>query len=564
MASWVGYLWPSPELYKETLTSSLTDGLVRPVAYDGIDLGTDALILYGTKSHTPYVALSHNRGACFKMPTYADDLWNHFLIIPSRLDLGNLLTNQERDLEVANLYFTDHQLTDVENDAGTGITFLDLPTFPYTIPSFNSFTLKVSVATVGAPSISGFLALTTDLGEIDVPVTGQRITLWPFLPEEGYTETLQWATDILEAYEGTESRISIRMAPRQVIKMTCFSVDQSLDAFLRFVLFDWLARVWGVPAWWDMRIPTQDLLPGDNVIHVNTTLADFRAGGLVMVRNRLNQYEAFEIESFDAASITITSVVVGTYKKAISQIVPVLTAYAQTQTQQQVQITGVERVNVQFTTLGNVSYPDISTWTIYQGLPVLDDLNILQGEMAEGFQRDVVVIDNKSGEVFQTAFIDRSKFYTEKQWSPSTQAAIWRIRQFLYWTNGSQLKFFVPTARNDFVLSEPIAGGATSFKAKNANYAAFGQGRRPFGDVRITLVNGTKIMRQITGATYDPTNNEDSVAVDTAITASPLALTDVFRIELMVLCRIADDQAQLTHLSPGEADIKLKLQGVKS
>jgi hypothetical protein len=241
-------------------------------------------------------------------------------------------------------------------------------------------------------------------------------------------------------------------------------------------------------------------------------------------------------------------VVVGTYKKAISQIVPVLTAYAQTQTQQQVQITGVERVNVQFTTLGNVSYPDISTWTIYQGLPVLDDLNILQGEMAEGFQRDVVVIDNKSGEVFQTAFIDRSKFYTE----------------FLYWTNGSQLKFFVPTARNDFVLSEPIAGGATSFKAKNANYAAFGQGRRPFGDVRITLVNGTKIMRQITGATYDPTNNEDSVAVDTAITASPLALTDVFRIELMVLCRIADDQAQLTHLSPGEADIKLKLQGVKS
>lgn len=572
MTGYVGYLWPTFELYLQTtISGSLTSAALPPPTVDGLsdDFATP---LYGVAAHSGAVHPIAHAGTAFVMPTYAEDLFDHFLVVPSILTLGNLLTNQQRTVEVANLYSTPKQVTGIVNNAGTGITFPGLATFPAILGAFNSFILTMAISTNGQPSIKGTLVINAaDVGGLNpqalvVPVTGQRITLFPWDPEQFYTEKLQWKTDVIEAYTGIEQRIGIRLNPRQVLTYEVFARDPVKDAAMRLVLFNWLPRVWGVPIWWEQQPMTNSIGVGATSIPVNTTVGDFRASGLVLIQNPAGQYETFQIDTLTASAINVTSQLLNNYPVG-SKVMPVRTAVAKTQTQSRVYITGPEKLTVEFTTLDNIGLADITSWTLYAGLPVLDDINFVESTLTEGMNRTgVIIIDNGAGRIYQQAASDRSRPTSVKTWWTNTAAEIWKLRQLLHWMHGNQNTFWLPTNRNDLIVVAPINSGATSFTASYVGYSLYainaGGGMRPFGDVRITLVNGTKILRRITGCTSNGAT--EVFSLDAVISGVLLNPTDIARVEFLQLVRIADDQATLTHDHPGRASVVINVVGVQS
>lgn len=518
--------------------------------------------------------------SAFKMPTYSDDLLGHWLVVPSILNLGNLLSNQDRVVEVANLFPTQKQIASVTNATDAGVTMIT-GTLPFIVNPYNSYVLDLSVSVVGPPQINGTITLigenldTSSPQTLVVPVTGQRITLFPYDPEMGYIEELQWKTDILQSYSGIEQRISIRLAPRQKLTYTPFMTDSVKDMSLRMLLFNWLPRVFGVPIWWEQQPPTQAPAIGDSFVMVNTANADYRVGGLVMIMAQdLSYFETIEIQTITSTQLTFTTgaVLANNYTRG-AKVMPVRTAYARTQTTNRVLITGAERVQLEFTTLDNINLADMSTWNTYQGLPILDDLNYVDGELSEGMARDgVTVIDNQAGTIYQVAQSDRSRPTSRKTWwtggFSQGQDAIWRIRKLAHWMNGSQQSFWVPSQRNDMTVVAPINSGATIFTISYIGYTLFGldadgNPMRPYGDVRFKLTDGTVILRQIEGATVTGGGATETISVDSPIAGATLAPSQIQRCEFLMLMRNADDKVVLTHDHPGRAMIEMNLVGVR-
>jgi hypothetical protein len=599
MTNYAGYMWPVDQItqsvdrgYVQTNVSPALMALAaipRPQPYELTNATEqspighlDRTMIMGTITrNNVQPANAHNRAA-FIMPTYSNDLLGHWLLVPSILNLGNLLSNQERTIEVANLFPTQKEIASVTNATDSGVTLVT-GTLPVIVNPYNSYVLQVNVSTLGPPNINGTITLvgenldTTDPESLVVPVTGARITLFPWDPEQGYTEQLEWKTDILESYSGIEQRISIRYAPRQKLTYTPFMTNTQKDMQLRMVLFNWLPRVWGVPIWWEQAQPTQACTPGSNFVAINTANADYRVGGLVMLMAPdLSYYETFQIATISSTELTFTSgaITVNNYP-VNAKVMPVRTAYAKTQTQSRTLITGAERVSIEFTTLDNVNLANIGTWDIYQGLPILDDINYVDSELTEGMARNgVTIIDNASGTIYQQASTDRSRPTSVKTWwtggvaAPNGQSAIWTIRQLLHWLNGSQSAFWVPTNKNDMTVTATITGGATIVTIEYIGYTLFGldassNPMRPFGDVRMTLTNGTVIIRQITGATVTGGGATETISVNSQFSATNILPANIARLEFLMLMRIADDKVLFTHDHPGRAQIVANLVGVR-
>lgn len=576
MTVFTGFLWPDTLLYQEGQSTSITNNpLVYTPGWALIDINITSATLQSTRNP---VSHGFKLGHVFShtahlFPSYADDLFNHFLVVPSVLDLGNLLSNQSKTVEVANFYPINMEATGVVNPGG-GISIPGLPTFPYTITPYGSLILNIEISATGSPSLKEILEL--DVAAVGggspqalfVPVTGQRVTIFVWQPEQFYVEEMVWVTDIIEAYDGTEQRIKLRQNPRQVLTYECFFTDSSTDTQARLALFNWFAQIFGVPIWWEQTPFTTDGLPGDTVINTDTRYADYREGGLVLVVDPAGYYEAFEIDTLTTTSITVTSQLTNTYLARGSKVMPIRTCYAKTQSEHSVLITGAEKITVQFTTLDNVDLSSTAGLTTYQGLVVLEGINYVDGQLSESMQRTgVVIIDNISGTLYQRSSNDRSRPFSVKTWFTNYASEIWPLRQMFHAFSGSQKTFWLPTNRNDMKLVASIGGGSPTFQIEYVGYSSYGVdvngvSMRPFGDLRFTLADGTLIYRQIIGATSS--GNTETVTVDSPVFGSTLTIAQVARIEFLQLMRIADDKVRLIHDHPGRAQISINTVGVKS
>lgn len=575
MTAFAGYLWPDTIRYQETLSTSITNNpLVYTPGWALFDINVTSPTFQGTRTAvTNGYKLGHTfNHAAYIFPSYADDLFNHFLVVPSVLSLGNLLSNQSKTVEVANFYSINMEATGVVNPGG-GVSIPGIPTFPYTITPFGSLILSVEISATGSPTLKETLEI--DVAAVGggspqalfVPITGQRVTIFVWDPEQFYTEELSWSTDIIEAYDGTEQRIKIRQNPRQVLTYECFFTDSVKDAQARLALFNWFAQVWGVPIWWEQQPFTIAGALGDTVINTDTRYADYRQGGLVMVMDPAGDYEAFEIDSLTASTITITSQLTNLYPVYGSKVMPIRTAYAKTQSQHSVFITGAEKITIQFTTLDNVNLASTAGLPTYAGLVILDGINYVDGQLSEGMSRTgVIIIDNIAGTIYQRSSNDRSRPNSVKTWFTNYASEMWPLRQMFHSFGGSQGTFWLPTNRNDMTLVGNISGGSPTFNIKYIGYSSYGVdvngvAMRPFGDLRFTLSDGTFIYRQIIGAAS--IGDTETITVNAAVSGLTLTPAQVVRIEFLQLMRIADDKARFIHDHPGRAQIILNTVGVK-
>lgn len=565
MAAWTGYLIPLPEVYKQPITTSLTDGIIRFPGYQLIEGYPTVGVIMGTRSHTgstPRQNVAYGSHSAFLMPTYADDLFNHWLIVPEKLALGNLLTNQTKQVEIANLFTTPQSLETVTNNGGLGVQLAGVPTLPAVVKDFDSVTISVSVSTDGPPSINGTIDLTfSGSPDIAIPITGTRITMFPWQPDIPVKETLEWLTDVMISANDTEQRASLRLAPRQRIAMTVAQDDPQQWQLMHNVLFDWMPRVFGVPIWWEQRRLTQPATQNQSALIVDTTHGDFRVGGLVMLISTVDgTFEAFEIDSFTSTQINLTSFVQKNYTVA-DMVMPVRTAYlSQTPSGSRGAI-NYETLNVEFLTLDNIDLGDTTGATLLNSLVLLDDPNAMGSTLPESWSRAVTVLDGGSGRVFQTTLIDRSRLHTKKGWALNTYADVWRVRQLLHSFRGSLNSFYLPTYRQDFVLTQNIGGGATSIRVKNCGYTQFVQARAPMNYMRVVLQDGSYIVRRITGSAED--NAEEVIDVDSAFSGSIITLASVKRLELVVLMRMEGDKATFQHSSAGVAQISMDTISIK-
>jgi len=488
------------------------------------------------------------------------DWFNKIHIQYKHLDLGNIISTQSIVFTVFNSYFENRLLNDVIEVGGDGLILTEPSPTPLVYPPFVSFEYTLSVSTDGPPNVEATYTFDFDNRDYVLTVVGSRLVLFQFEPDGEITETLQWYTDVMEAYDGTEQRFQLRGAPRQRIEFEVITEEGVDDTRLRAALFDWLPRVWGVPIWWEMRRFNTLPNPGDDQLSVSTANGDFRDGGLVMIYQDKDTYEVIGVDAVAPTLITLTSNIINTYN-ARSVVIPVRTAYMAPQVNRSKWPTNVARTSVAFETIENIDLADTTGSVIYDGKVILTDANFIDNTGAEGMDQKITVVDAGTGRPYQISGADRSRMRPRKRWEVTTAADLWRVRKLLHAFHGNRTSFFLPSFRNDFVIEDTIGGDSSSVRVKHTSYTQLIRTRRPFADLRLVLNDGTYFVRRIVSSNVDGTS--EVINVNSPFRSTPIFVEDVHRIEIVSLVRIANDRAKLTHRRAGTATVDINLVSVK-
>lgn len=494
-------------------------------------------------------------------------------VFPGELALGNILTTQIRTLELFNAFRRPPQpveWTVFVNNVGPGVAITNLPSLPFTIASRASFIANVQVLTAGPPAISGTLDFTFGAPTsqtFEVAVTGNRITVFQFRPQTPITEKLGFKTDIIRPDDGSEQRIKLREAPRQTISFKVRVDDgRSRDA-INAILFDWQARVFGVPIWWESRDLGAPMAINDTLVIVDTTNADFRADGLVMIfDDNLNQ-EVLEILSFTSSDITLKTGVGQAFDAVNTVVLPVRTAYTKPQLNNTRFAVGPSDFALEFETLDNIDLADASAFSSFQGVgqsvakPVLDGLNFMTGAtVAEGNRRRTVILDHQTGPKIQFSPWAKGKPLFQFGFEAKSQAETWDWRLLAHFLAGSRLAFYIPTGRTDFKPLIDIGSGGSNIDFPNYGFTDFVGSVTPRSDLRVLRLDGTQSFHEITGSSVVSSDVERLTVSPGIVPALPVAEVD--RIDIMTLSRIMDDTMTFEHRRPGETRVSLKSIGV--
>lgn len=493
------------------------------------------------------------------LPAGMGDYWfNRLHILPRSLVLGNILTTITRQLDIYNAFlFESHDLQAFINNAGAGTSITDLPTLPYTIPPQESLLLTLEVTPDGAATINTTLDFDTDEPYLlQVPIQGTRIVMFPFEPEAPLTERIQFLTDILEAKDGTEQRVSLRLAPRQEFDLKLLREDGPERQKVDYLLFDWQSRVFGLPIWTEPAYVTSAITAGQTSVNVDdTTLSDFRAGGLAIVFESEDKFDALEVLSVGPTVINFNTPVLNNYAAGV-RVMPLRTAITTQPAQEKKWAVNLAEFNLTMRVLDNtVDLSSTSGWPTYNSKVLLSDPNAIDTTLDGNISRQITVFDSAGvGKFSLGSTWNRARHGSAKTFITRTRAGLWSVRRLLHALRGSQVSFYLPTFTKDITLATLYLSGSSAMTIVNVGYTKYAKQRTPKVDIRIILNNGTIFTRTITAsAELTPTTEQITLSSTIGQNIDP---SDIARIEFLEKVRIDGEEITIEHRSSnGEAKI---------
>lgn len=236
--------------------------------------------------------------------------WDKILLIPTRKDLGLILSDQTFTIEVWNTHRTIGRELQSVNVSGVGGFEVTAPApLPLLISVLCSWTFTGFVPE-GAPSIDAAAVFVFPNDETAVfEVTGMSIVLFPFEPdwEAGFNEKVEYLTGLSIARSGSEQRQKLRRTPRRTLSWRVLTMDPQETELLGAILWNDQAKVFGVPVWSDAVQYTGNLAQGATTISMDTTTCLFANGGLAMVWRSPLECEVQTVSGVSANLLTITA-----------------------------------------------------------------------------------------------------------------------------------------------------------------------------------------------------------------------------------------------------------------
>lgn len=485
--------------------------------------------------------------------------------LPVMLELGNILTTITSDIEI---YNSDRELAQsldtAVNNAGTGVSFLSLPTLPFDLGAQSGMTITVQISTEGQPVINGTLDFTTSLGDFSIPITGSRVVMFPYEPEQPIREILEFKTDVLRAVDGSEQRINVRKNPRQKMELYLRMEDGASLRRLVSLLKGWHERVFGVPVWWEARALGADAATSDLTITVDTSYGDFRVDGLAILWTDEDTYDALEIDSFDANSITFTSALTQDFVANETLVMPLRVANTESTIDRDIYPVNLQDFRLVFHVIDNdVDLADTAAFDTHNGKVMVDEPNLMTSSTTPaGFERQIEIIDNGIGVPQQFSTWLASASQRQKGFLGYSRQRIWEVRQLMHALRGSQTSFYLPTHTPDMVVVQNLASGSFLMDIEHQGYTKYVNGQEPYASLWIELVDGTVLTRQVTTA-EELSSTTERLTVDVAW-PSTITVAEINRVCFLELVRISDDRVLFRHQYPGQADIVVSVRGTQT
>lgn len=476
------------------------------------------------------------------------DWYYRIHILPSLENLGNVVSNEVFTVGVWNAWLATSQTLDTITPVNaTGISLVGQPAPPLTFTPNQQLDYTLTILPLGPPTIDATYTFTFADSEVVVlTILGSRITAWALTPdwESPVIEKLAWKTDKLRAWDGSEQRRALRIAPRRNVAFSTW-MSKPEKAFVENQLFGWGALIWALPIWWDGQPLTVQSNPGDLVVLAHTDNRDFVAGGLAIILTDARTYEVIQIETFTSTQLNLARVVVGTWTIG-AKLYPVRAARLLSTTRITRENGSIAALEPNFQIVEPCDWTPASGLPAYRGAPVLEDSPSVTDTYEGSYERETFTIDPQTGalEVIDTAGIGFPS--NSHNWFFKGKTAHANFRALLYALQGQLSEIWVPSYEDDLLLVADIASSDTTIQCQNSGFGLFA-GVLNRQDIRIELNVGTVYYRRITGSS-SITATTELLSISSSLGVTVPANT-VRRISFMCLSVLATDEITIEHLT---------------
>lgn len=475
---------------------------------------------------------------------FGGDFYGRIHISQSLLQLGNLIGRQVREVRVWNAFLVAQQLAAIGESGTDGITITGDPA-PVVFTPLQERLYTIEIDTEGPPTIDASFVWDFAPHDVSIRILGSRVTAWTFAPDwsAAILERMEWKTDVLTAFDGSEQRRALRLAPRKAYEFDAFFLGRA-RRYAEAAAWGWGARVWALPVWPDGVDTKADTAAGALFVSCDTEALDFEAGSFAIFLADVFTFEVIEVEDVAPGGLTLKRPTRLAWP-APARLYPARTARLRDSVRFSRWDFDASAARVAFELAEPVDNVAALPTTTHRGLPVLERRPDWQGGFDLELRRKLAEIDNEIG---ISAVDDEGEIAIPLQrmgWTLTSRDDRATFRAMLYALKGRRGSLWVPTWENDLEVVETIVSSAPSIDVAFMAYAtqlAQQPGRR---DVRIELVDGSVFYRRITGS-LQLTDAVERLQLDAAlgVTVTP---DQVRAVSFMALCRLESDAVELAH-----------------
>jgi len=274
-------------------------------------------------------------------------------------------------------------------------------------------------------------------------------TVWPFAPMDGYSETLEWNTEVLGA-RADEQRRARRGAPRQGFSGS-YAMDAQQYSRARAIIYGQYDQEILLPVWPELtRVGA--ISSGAGSIALDTGEADYRAGGQALVWDSDAAFEAVEILSVGGSSLTLDGTLDNNYEAAL--VMPLRRAMFMNTPSAGRKWAGYSELSAEVEVIDNLDLAASIGLPTYRSMDVMTDAPLLSAGLSDDIRILCEDVDNGVGPRVRSEW---------QRWIDETATLAWDMPdRTAKWRRGQQKKFWVPTWNADLNVLSNIVPASTA------------------------------------------------------------------------------------------------------
>ncbi len=533
------------------------DGLFDPVEYGGAQVFSAAAARPVLRERSD-VRDGVNPGA------FLYDFYFRIWVAPQVVELGNVLSDQQRDLFVWNAFRDARTLSAIEITGsglgGLGLTGDEDP--PTTFGGLAERTYLLTASGDGVGNVDATIEFVfAGAAAATVRVTGQRVVVWPFRPNwrERVIERISWLSDVVTPEEDNEEVMALLEHPRIYLEFTnTLAGDQASQADM--LLWGAQARAYSVPVWTDISRLTSPAAVGAQVLACATANRQYlRAGGLALIIQDPLNTEAVQVESVGDGVLVLANPTQREWP-AGTVVCPALLGRLEASQPASRVTAGVTEIRVGFQVQEVVRFEPELPGITYQGRSVdLRKPNRISA-MSADYTRRLQVFDVGIGPVVADDISGSPNVIREHRYLLRDRAQVADYRRWLAARRGRQGRQWVPSWAADLRPLAQIASNSQVLTVAETGIARYWGNRVGRRNLCLVHADGTVYLRQVTAAAASAPGQEQ-LTIDESL-GRAVDPGDWRRVSWLEMVRLAGDTVELQHATAEVAESSAPLRGV--
>ena len=375
--------------------------------------------------------------------------------------------------------------------------------------------------------------------------------LFPYRPIRPVLEGLSWATNVIPAYDGGESRVSLRDVPRQEFEWTVpiYITDRQFLALMRGAQ----TGEFYIPVWQDSVLTTAITTTGTGSLTVDVSTGDWR--DRLILWSSADYCEILDIASIAGSTITLDGTVSQDYPVGAT-IAPVRIARMTAASSQEADDYALWRIS--WNVMDTEAIDEYDQSTQYNRLDVFMDPILLSGDyVPRTLVSPLELYDHTTGIITPEVPHASSRWQTQVRLYYSTRAEAWQYKRWLHKIKGRYLRFWVPTRKKEIRVVDTFTSTDDEIDVERMDWGLAEDTAYDDYVMFERFGSASPIMCRITGSSV--AGNTETLKLDRAIGINGGSTT--FRSVTWLHCyRSAADRIELSWDEPGRLNAQLMLQ----